>query len=147
LCKKWPKKKMFHQIIKQTNNIINYWIPTLQLWIRIGVSINFCNFPSLVIFLNFGGSNRLNFKFYEIYKNILIAIKLEKVIQVYIKAMSNIFKLVFLYLFCALQAKLHNMILSNLCVLQKSFKVNFFHLSNPKFELSTFSIKSMSTNH
>jgi hypothetical protein len=138
---------MFHQIIKQTKNIINYWIPTLQWWIRIGVSINFCIFPSLVIFLNFDGSNRLKFKFYEIYKNILIAIELEKVIQVYIKAMSNLFKLVFLHLFCALHAKLHNMILSNLCVLQKGFKINVSHLSSPKFERSTFSIKCMSTNH
>jgi hypothetical protein len=64
------KTKIFHQIIKQTNNIINYWILTLQWWIRIGVSINFCIFPSLVVSLNCDGSNRLNFKFYEIYKNI-----------------------------------------------------------------------------
>jgi hypothetical protein len=112
---------MFHQIIKQTNNIINYWIPILQWWIRIGVSIYFCIFPSLVIFLNFDGSNRLYLKFYEIYKKNLIAIKVEKVIRVYIKTMSNIVKLVFLHLFCALHAKLHNMINSNLSVLQKGF--------------------------
>jgi hypothetical protein len=68
---------MFHQIIKQFF-LINYWIPILQWWTRIGVSIKFCIFPSLVIFLDFDGSNRLNFKFYEIKKNILIAIELEK---------------------------------------------------------------------
>jgi len=79
LCKKWQNKNVPPNY-KTKKKFINYWIPILQWWIRIGVSILFCIFPSLVIFLNFDGSNRLNFKFYEIKKNILIAIELEKVI-------------------------------------------------------------------